>query len=431
MTEKEKSKKEPEKRRADAIHSVQPIDTSLAAFIARECKHEQPKCIDAYPVNRRGEKLERLYHYDIKPSERIDAERAAELANIILADCQIHCDNRPGTRSKDGSHGYIICVVDDKRGGAAYPVSSRSLRLDPRAIRPAPLGDAEEDEDAEGHDGLTARKMMLESVRIVHDRDKWDQEHQGAIVGEVLLAMKGALADREHLIVALFDKNLAMIGEFRQFAQQVAERRVEEQAVRIDAENAAAERADRAAKRSKEYLWDDVLRASLSEAVKGLGQLFPGFGELFLAHLKEQPRLGDSSAVPGNGSASTTAPASTPPATTVPEEKQIIDRFNNAAESHQIDATHTAADKLFGKDDDAGQPVEPGVFTRDQVAILAGVRTGTLDVEALNALVPESGDPRAVTLKQMVDATAYLTPPMFADFTKFLTLRKTAHKKTH
>ena len=52
----------------------------------------------------------------------------------------------------------------------------------------------------------------------------------------------------------------------------------------------------------------------------------------------------------------------------------------------EIDDAHTAEQRLFGKDDDAGNVITPGVFTRAQVGILAGFSAGTRPLSDLAAL---------------------------------------------
>lgn len=98
-----------------------------------------------------------------------------------------------------------------------------------------------------------------------------------------------------------------------------------------------------------------------------------------------------------------------------PSIKAKITNVLETLERYKIDEQYTAAEKLFGKDDEAGQPLEPGVFTREQVAILVAVHMGTLPGKALKALAPESGKPEAVSSMQAVTAMAYLTPEIVSD----------------
>ncbi len=106
-------------------------------------------------------------------------------------------------------------------------------------------------------------------------------------------------------------------------------------------------------------------------------------------------------------------------------EKARIDRFIETAEKIKVGEDSTVAEKLFGKDKD-GQQIEAGIFTRAQVAILAGVHAGTVGVDALDVLLPGSGKPEQITGMQMTQAVAYLTPEMIEDISKVLETRKAA-----
>ena len=411
-------------KRRPSTGSVQSLDAVLSAFIERQFRGETPQAIDVYPLLKGRDREMRLYHYDVKANEAVGAERAVELANEIFSVCQLHCDALPAQALYRGTKTFEVTILDDRRGGIAKPVGLQILTLEPRIHRPAPK---EGDEQPEGDEALSARKMMLESVKMIHDRDLAERENEGKIVGDTMLVMKGALADRETLIKDLFGEVRGMIGEFRGLAREVAERKVEERAVGIDDLNAAENRRDQAARRDRENMWTDVTRGSIIEGIKVLGQLVPGFGQLFLAQLTGQP----PPEPPQLHAPGATPPLAPPPSggdapqlPAVPEEKLIIDRFIAGARARKIDDTHTAADKLFGKDDDAtGATLEAGVFSREQVAILAGVSSGKVGVEALDALLADSGKPEAIQPMQMVKAIACLTPQMLEDITKFIQLR--------
>ena len=118
-------------------------------------------------------------------------------------------------------------------------------------------------------------------------------------------------------------------------------------------------------------------------------------------------------------------PAGTAPLPPVPEEITVLARFVEAVRREKLD------DKLFGKDDAAGNIVEPGIFTYDQVKILADVRTGKEPVERLDALLTDSGQPEAITAKQMAEAVTVLFtyPKIVQDISRFMELRDQARKK--
>jgi hypothetical protein len=171
-------------------------------------------------------------------------------------------------------------------------------------------------------------------------------------------------------------------------------------------------------------MWTDVTRAGLLEGVKVIGQIFPSIGQMFIAQMTggpmpEPPKLNGTNGAAPNGQQHAPQLAGA-----VPEEKQLIDRFVKAAEEYKVEADLTAADRLFGKDDDSGRPVTAGVFTRAQVAILAAVREGKAAVETLDVLLPDSGSPDAITDQQMMKAMAFITFDMGKDLGRFFSLRK-------
>lgn len=424
------------KSRKRSEGSVQPLDGDLAKWIARQYRGgEAPHAIDCYPLHRGRDREQRLYHYDLKGDESVDVERAAVLANEIFSDCQLHCDKLPSNAlSRDGSKTYQVAIIDERRGGLAAPVGTFLLKLMPRIHGAAPTENDDIDElNAEDGEALTGRKMMMETFKEVLGRDERSQQGINAVVGEVMLLQKEHIKDSFEMIRELHRDNRATMTELRELIKQESQRRVEEKAVAIDAENAAVDREFRRAQMSKENMMTDVTRAGLLEAIKVVGQLFPGFGQLAIASISGKPLPPPPQLTPNgtangatngtNGVAGQTQPQ-LPPAD---NEKVYVDRFIEAAEKHKV-GDSTAAEKLFGKDDDAGKPIEAGVFTREQVAILTGVHMGSLGVEALDALLPGSAKPEEVQGLQMVKAVAYLTPEMLSDMSRFLELRKAAKK---
>lgn len=412
-----------------------PLDGELAKWIERQFRGgESAQSIDCYPLYKGRDREQRLYHYDIKADESVDTERAVELANEIFSDCQLHCDKLPRTAlSREGAKTYEVSVVDDRRGGLAVPVGVHLLKLMPRIHGAAPDEDDDSDGlDAEDSDGLSARKMMLETFKEIVGRNERGQAQTGAVVGDIMILQKEMLGESFTMIKDLLREQRASNGEFLAMIREVGRRNVEERAVGIDAANAEVDREFRRAAMAKENMWTDVTRAGMLEGVKVLGQLFPGFGQLFVALMQGKtppppPQL------PSNGAngASTDAGNGVGAAPTQPQlpesEKALVDSFIEAAEKHKI-GDDTAAEKLFGKDDNKGNQIAAGVFTREQVAILTGVHVGSLTVDALDALLPDSGKPEAVKGLQIAQAMAFLTPDMLRDMSRFLEIRKAAKK---
>ncbi len=423
-TKKDKSKKPPEGG------STQPLDPEFAKWLRRQFRGgEKPHAIDCYPLYRGRDREQRLCHRDLK-NEDLDIERAVDVSNEIFSDCQLHCDNLPrNALSRDGSKAYQVAVIDNSRGGLAAPVGTYLLKMMPRVHAPAPTEDEESIGSLNEEDGeaLTGRKMMMETFKEVLGRDERGQQGVNAVVGEVMMLQKEHLKESFDMIRALHNDNRAQMAEMRNMIMQMGQRNVEEKAVAIDAANAEVEREIKRAVMNKENMWTDVQRAGVLEAIRVVGQLIPGFGQLGMALISGKPIPPPPQLTPPNG----TNGAATPTQPQLPaageNEKTLVDRFIEAAEKHKI-GDATAAEKLFGKDDEKGGQIERGVFTREQVAILTGVHMGALGVESLDALMMDSGKSEALGAVQLAQAMAYLTPSMIADITKFMELRKAARK---
>ena len=413
--------------------SVQPpLDGELSKWIERQFRGgESPSAIDGYPLYKGRDREQRLYHYDVKADENVDAERAVELANEIFSDCQLHCDKLPRTAlSREGSKTFEIAISDERRGGLATPVGTHLLKLMPRIHAPAPSEDeGDSDLNAEDGDGLNARRMILEVHKESMGRQERTQAGTLQVVGETMLLLKESLKDSFVQNRELHQDIRGMMGEFREMIKAEGQRRVEEKAVAIDAENAAVDREFRRAQMGKDNMWTDVQRAGMLEAIRVVGQLFPGFGQLGMALISGKPIPPPPQLPPNgtnghangtNGAAATPGQPQLPPAE---GEKILVDRFIEAAEKTKYDNDHTYAEKLFGKDDAKGVQVAPGVFTREQVAVLTGVHMGALTIDALDALLPQSGKPEEVRPMQMAAAMAFLTPEMLSDMSQFLKLR--------
>lgn len=411
------------KKKRQSEGSVQPLDGDLSKWIERQFRGgETPQSIDCYPLHKGRDRENRLYHYDVKADEHVGAERSVELANEIFSDCQIHCDRLPRTSlAKEGTKTFEVAIIHDRRGGQASPVGTYLLKLMPRIHAPAPSEDSDDDLSAEDGDGLTARKMILETFKDIVGRTERNQTNMGAIVGDVMSLQKEHIKESFGMIRDLLGENRAAMSEMREMIKQMGQREVEIRAVAIDAENAAVDREFRRAQMTKENMYTDVIRAGMLEGVKVLGALFPGFGQLFHAIVAGKPIPAPPQQLPSANGAATPAQPQLPEA---PGEKALVDRFIEAAESHKVDEAHTAAEKLFGKDDASGKPIEPGVFTRAQVAILTGVHMGSLGTDALDALLPDSGKPEAMDGGQTARAMAYLTPAMISDISRCLDLRR-------
>lgn len=429
MSDKDDKKKKKKKGSAPEPRTgpVQPpLDGAFSKWIeSKFMGGESVTSIDVYPLYppKCRDREMRLYHYDVRANEKVGAERSVELANVMVSECQMHCDAH-----NKGERKYEVVVIDERRGGQANPVGHQKLVFSPRVSRPAPKegDDAHEEPETEA---LTARKLMLESVKLIHEKDRFQQDNEGKIVGDILLAEMTSNKVLMGHVNTLMAGQMALLKDYASTLKELSNQAVEMRAVGIDEANAHEDQLDRQKARERDGIWSDVTKAAMMEAVKQVGNLFPTVGAAFLAHMggspaPETPRITDGKK----------PDAAEVVVERVPEEKIAITAFIEAAEAEKADATHTVAEKLFGRDGDpgtpdAGKPLEAGVFTRAQVAVLNGVHAHGADVATLDVLLPDSGHRDAVTPQQMIAAIAHLTPGMMGNLTKFMALRKAARDK--
>lgn len=356
---------------------------------------------------------------------KLTRERLVEIANKIVAVAQADCD------ALRRSTVYAVLAHHPLMGPDAY--ARHLLRLAPKSAL------AVDADSVVSEDNIMSTRLLL-GLLADEKRDKrWVMELAMNVVSGAAERDSARIAALESAVGATWERQGKLLEAIE--AAHVARARVE-----IEAQNAAEDRKDRIAARERDHMWNEVTRASLLGAVETVKQLFPGFGALFLAKLQGRdapppPQLADgggastplaSGAAPTAAAASTpaTAPAGGAPPASIPEERQLLDRFVDAADKNKMPDGWTSAERLFGKDTDDGKPIAAGVFDRAQVAILAGVRAGKVGVDALDALLPDSGKPEAIREEQMLRAMAFLTPPMLDDCMAFLKLRKDARDAT-
>jgi hypothetical protein len=122
------------------------------------------------------------------------------------------------------------------------------------------------------------------------------------------------------------------------------------------------------------------------EALRMGRNLLPGL----FSEAREAPQQPQSN---GNGHAQQSQPTHGHSA-----ERALVDNFLHDCEKEGL------MEKLFGEaEEQDGKLVvtKPGIFTPRQARILIGVRGGFLSPDALDPLMPESGDPISITMQQV------------------------------
>lgn len=115
-------------------------------------------------------------------------------------------------------------------------------------------------------------------------------------------------------------------------------------------------------------------------------------------------------------------------------EQRLIESFLEEAAEEKLSIALFGdwrdTDKLTLQDVFAGVRLEqPGIFTTQQFGILLGVAQGALSPDALDALMPDSGKPAAVTLQQLNEAQPLLTQGMAVAFQRIQALRMQARER--
>lgn len=115
-------------------------------------------------------------------------------------------------------------------------------------------------------------------------------------------------------------------------------------------------------------------------------------------------------------------------------EQRLIESFLEEAAEEQLSVKLFGdwrdTDKLTLQDVFAGVRLEqPGIFTAQQFGILLGVAQGALAPDALDALMPDSGKPAAVTFQQLTEAQPLLTQGMKVAFERIQALRMEARER--
>lgn len=370
MSDKDRKRPRDEGRDAPRIGSVTPEDADLATWLARFwTRSEYPERIEVWQVFGRN-KLDRgemVFHENFKPNDKLDPERVVKLANEMIEAAQNDCDC--SERKRD----YQIAVVDFNRKSS--PLIRRLGPLSPKRsylVKSAAHGGGHNgDEEEDGDDlPLNIKSLDLARIKEANDQTRWDKQLVFRVLGEVLTMQRDIAMDLRTANSQITQSQMQMMQQQMDFFMRLQ-----------DAED---RRLDRDVRRKKEELKSQII-----------GDLFATLRNVLPGLVAKED---DTPAMEGQ--------PQRPKIKAIPPERMAVDNFLRDC----VRETEDLLIPLFGKwekgPDGNGVLVEPGIFSKQQFALLVGVQDGQLPVDALDALLPESGSAEAVTPDQLNAAFA-------------------------
>lgn len=358
--------------------SVVPQDAELTEWLHTLWhRNEFPERVEVRWLVNKDVRGELVYHQDFRPNDKLNIEQVTKLSNEIMAAAQHDCDCHEHKRR------YLIDIIDKNR--KAQPLTRGVGPLYPQRKFVAKAGEGSRDEDDEdlGRDGRTLAERYA-AMNI--DQAKWDKQRYDTVMGQLLMLQSNIIDKQQSNVDGMMMKLMAFFERLQ------------------DAED---RRLDRDIKRQKEELKGAILK----DLFKTVRNIVPGLV---------------SGAREGQGA----LPHGAPPMIAHSAEKVLVENFLTDCEEAKIDIP------LFGEweENKDGKLVpiadKPGIFTPQQFAILLGVRGGHLPPAALDVLLPDSGDPRAVTQEQMIRALSVegMTEGIGMAIKEVLTLRQQARE---
>jgi len=358
--------------------SVAAEDEALSLWLGQQWVRESPERIELWQMfgRKRGEMI---HHEDFKLGEKLDVEQANKLANDLLASAQNDCDSA----TKESK--YQLAIIDRNR--KSQPLVRGIGPLQPKrayAITKAGADDDDEDES-----------LNLRYAKTTLDECRWDKQRHDRVMDGMLLLQNSLIQDLRRDRAELMASNMAIFQQLQ------------------DAQDRALDRElIREREKFKRTLWEDGLRT--------VRNILPGF-------MNNGASNGTAPNPPpsnGNGNGHSTAPVKDYGAS---PERALVDNFLYDCEKTKIDIA------LFGDwDDQDGKLVQikPGIFSAEQFYILVGVRNGRFPAEALDELMPDSGQKNAITEEQVKKAgEAGVTEGIGMAIIQLVDLRKRAKEE--
>lgn len=354
------SDKEDKGRRGQRTGSVVAADPELTTWLhALWARGEPPDRVELHQAVGRHKQLrgEMIYHQDFKPNSKLDVEQANRLANEIVSAAQNDCDCAERRSS------YQIAVTDKNRG--AQQLVRRLGPLMPKRPQLVARGQLDEEDDEDGV-RLDGKSLALAYTKEANEQTRWDRQRYDTVIGGVLVMQQTIIQDQRKFLDDMMRRQMEMFQQLEEAKSQEADRAVARKMAEF-----------------KVTLLEDGLRTARN-LLPGLFQAAQGGGPAQGGGAPERRSYGFS------------------------PERALVDNLLTDCEKTGISV------KLFGDwgVGEDGKPKllgEPGIFTPPQLRVLLGVQGGHLPPEALDALMPDSGDPRAITQDQIMRAQPLMT----------------------
>lgn len=365
-----------------------PDDPALVEWLERLWTRDNPpERIEVWRVvgSNRDVRRAMVYYENFKPDERPDIEQCTKLAGEIMAAAQNDCD------CAEKRSLYEVAVLDPFQK-AAQPLLRRIGPLSPvrQYAIVGPDGDLKPLEDDEDELGLKplAHRYLSKMFKAL-DRTL-QQIHLAA--GDVMQLQQGIIVNQQNHVQNLQQANMGLYGQMQ------------------DAQDRSL---DREVAREREKMKTKAIGTGLGV---GKNLLISWFG----------PPAGDDESESSDGSKKA---ASKPRATST--EQRLVESFLEECKEDEsllvelfgdwkVDKGElTLADIFVGRG-----LVRPGIFTPHQFGILISVRDGSASPDALDSILPNSGQEHEITLEQMLKAQPLLSQSMFIALQQIRDLRE-------
>lgn len=354
---------------------VVPEDKALTLFLNRLWERgEPPERIELYQMFGRNsaQRGERIFVEHLKPNEKLNIENVTKLSNDIIEAAQNDVDSMP--RPPRGGMAYQIAIIN-KHNSAASPLCRRLGPLVPkRAYALARPGDGDDD-DLDDEDARDIKSLELAHIKESFDQVRWNQARYDKVMGELFMVSSDIASELRQHNALLFNQNMEMSKQL------------------IELQDHAL---DRELVREREKFKLDMYRDGLRTARNMLPGIFGG-------------------ANGANGASGTNGAANSEPKKTlsaaVEQQDPVAATYGSSPERTLVDNFLSDVEKdeplnvaLFGdfeEKDNGFAQVKPGIFALKQYALLLKVRDGVISPDELDVLMPNSGDPLAITQEQI------------------------------
>lgn len=339
--------------------SVNAVNPELAEWLQQFwTRDEPPQRLEVFQATgqNKATRGDMIFHIDFKATEKYDIERCVRISNEIMAAVQ------NDTNVKERKSTFQIAVTDLSRQSVPLVRLLGPIHQTHTAISHP---DGSFDEDGPDDENLSGKSLNLIHLRDGYKQLQFEQVRNDRTIGDLLLLQRNIIHQQQTFVSSLMQAQRDLHEQY-----QAAEDRKDDRMVR--------------------RAMTELKVAGIKEAMRTTRTLLPTlFGS---GAAVTEPGTEVSTATPSQGSTQRNYGQSA--------ERTAVDNFLHDCEETKI------TEKLFGeweKVDGSWKPIKgkPGIFSPEQFAILVAVRQGQTGPETLDALLPASGDPRAVTPDQI------------------------------